>query len=360
MAAVAKRFSLHLLDVGQGEAILMDFPDGSFGLLDGGPKSDASGVIEHIRDRVAQGRTFRLAGISQWDADHIRGIPEILKHFPPQEFRYPGVDLQLLEEIARRLEGEDAATLSSRVRAAIESLPPESLAHFTAPDPIPDAGGIEVHVLSPMPSAAGEIREALARSARSLNSVLKRSRNRTSVALWIRTFGRTLFLSGEVEEAQYRDMESYFLRPRGALVPYMRDHSADWIKLSHHGADLNNPREIFKLFGARDFMASASAGGGYDHPHPSALKRAHFDHRGRVLCTNLGKGCHRLLTSKRKLDPMSPETWAGDLSRRDNPNQPCYRTITVTVTEDGRCSISTQHVQPRCPYGGPPTGTWAW
>jgi len=339
----------------------MDFPDGSFGLLDSGPTKSASGVMEQVEERISQGRTFRFAGISQWDADHIRGIPAILERFQPQEFRYPGVDLQLLEEAVCRAEGEEAATLASDVRRAIESLPPESLAHFAAPDPIwiEYAQGLEVVVLSPMPGAEADLRRALAAS-RSPTSALKRFRNRTSVALWIRVFQRVLFLRGEAEADQYRAMEAYFLRAYGPLLPYRRQHSADWIKLSHHGADSNNPRALFQFFAGDGFVASASAGGGYDHPHPGTLKRAHFDQGGLVLCTNLGKGCHRLLSAKKKLDPRAPEKWTAGLSNRDNPCQPCYRTISVTITDDGRASLSTQHVQPRCPFGGPASGKHAW
>ena len=124
MAAVTSRLELHLLNVGQGEAILIDLPDGSFMLLDGGPKADAAGILDAVEARVKAKRRFRLAGISQWDADHIRGIPAILARCKPEEFRYPGIDLQLFEEIARREADEDLSSLTSDVRAAIEALPP--------------------------------------------------------------------------------------------------------------------------------------------------------------------------------------------------------------------------------------------
>jgi hypothetical protein len=268
------------------------------------------------------------------------------------------VDLSLLEEVVRRLDGEDAAILSSGVRAAIEELPRESLAHFTAPDPIPDTGGVQIHVLSPMPGTQVEIRHALAASS-SLPSSLLRFRNRTSVVLWIRAWTRVMLLSGEAENDQYREMEAYFLRSHGSLAPYRREHAADWIKLSHHGADANNPHELFKRFGKRRFVASASAGGAYDHPHPNALKRAHFDHGGLVMCTNLGKGCRRILDNRVTFDPRSPEKWSRGLSTRRNPQVSCYRTITITVTDNGRMLTSTQSVQERCPYGGPVDGVVA-
>lgn len=261
----------------------MDFPDGSFGLLDGGPLAGAPGVIPYLQERIDQGRRFRLAGISQWDADHIRGIPAILDRFTPEEFRYPGLDLQLLEQVAAQVGGEEASRVSEEVRSAIDRLPPARVAKFTAPDPIPNMGEVEVHVLSPMARTDLELRAALeklrkvrSKSARSkkVQTVLEGFRNRASVALWIRAWGRVLFLSGEVGGSQYRAMEEYFLRPGGAQLPYRNEHGADWMKLSHHGANKNNPPDLFKFFARTTFVASASAGGGYDHPHPATLKRA--------------------------------------------------------------------------------------
>jgi beta-lactamase superfamily II metal-dependent hydrolase len=353
-----KTFAIHVLDVGQGEAILMDFPDGSFGLLDAGPRADARDVIAPIEHRIRNGHTFRIAGISQWDADHIRGIPAILSRFKPQEFRYPGVDLQLLEQVARKAGGDDAGTLSCEVRDAIETLPPESLGHFIAPSKIEILPGFDIYVLSPMPRTESELRAALAGS-RSVPALLRSSRNRTSVALWIRVWGRTLFLTGEVEEDQYRAMDAYFRRPVGPLRQYRKDYSADWIKLSHHGADHNNPAELFKLFAARDFLAVASAGGGYDHPHPNTLNRLHTEHGGRAMCTNLGKGCNKLLNDH-ALEPTAPGDWCDGLSSLPNPKQTCYGTISVIISEDGKCRAYGASVQSSCPYGGPKTGKRTW
>lgn len=360
MAPLTSQLQLHLLNVGQGEAILIDLPDGSFMLLDGGPKAEDPVVLDAIEKRVKAGRPFRLAGISQWDADHIRGIPAILRTFRPEEFRVPGVDLQLLEEIARREVDEDIATLSASVRDAIEALPRSRRQTFTAYSRIEDLGGVEAHVLSPSLCVADEIRRRIGRSNRAAHEVLKEFRNRASVALWLRYGGRTLLLSGEADGDQYRTMRAYFLRNFGGLLQHQSDFAADWIKLSHHGANENNPDDLFKFFGRAGFVASASAGGDYNHPHPAALKRLHFDYGGVAMCTGLGKGCDRLLRTKKPLDAKKPDVWARNISARKNPRADCYGTITVTVTSNGQCSVDTTAVQSRCPYGGPASPQRSW
>lgn len=364
MATLSGPLALHLLNVGQGEAILIDLPDGSFMLLDGGPNADATVIVDAIAERLQANRRFRLAGISQWDADHIRGIPRILRQFRPEEFRYPGVDLQLLEEVAQREANEELSALTMEVRASIEALPETAQQTFVAHSVLNDLGGVDVHVLAPSPSVTAQIRHDLSRSGGAGGALLKRFRNRTSVALWMRFAGRILFLAGEAEAEQYRGMEEYFLRNHGALLPHRNNHAADWIKLSHHGADENNPDDLFKLFGAPSFVGASSSGGGYNHPHPAALKRLHFDHGGSAMCTGLGKGCHALLTAKNKrkspLDPARPDLWAKNISGHTNPHRDCYGHITVTVTPDGNCSTSTTEVQKACPYGGPATGKLRW
>ncbi|MFO0649956.1 MAG: hypothetical protein U0326_27295 [Polyangiales bacterium] len=354
--------ALHLLNVGQGEAILIDLPDGSFMLLDGGPMADATVIVDAIEERLKAKRRFRLAGISQWDKDHIQGIPAILARFSPEEFRYPGVDLHLFEEIAQREANEELSKLTREVRASIEALPETAQQHFIAHSLLDDLGGVEVHVLSPSPNVTAQIRHDLERSRAAGSALLKQFRNRTSVALWIRFAGRTLFLAGEAEADQYLGMEAYFLRNHGALLPHRHKHAADWIKLSHHGADENNPDDLFKFFGAPSFVGAASSGGGYNHPHPAALKRLHFDHGGSAMCTGLGKGCHAILTAKKKskLDPSQPDLWAKNISEHTNPHLDCYGHITVTVTPDGRCSTSTTDAQKACPYGGPASGKRTW
>ncbi len=113
-------FALHLLNVGQGEAILMDLPDGSFALVDGGPRADATGVIEHVEQRADRGCRFRFAAASHWDSDHISGLPEVIRRFPPDEFLQPGIDLALLEQLCERLGQYEVSSAITSLREACE------------------------------------------------------------------------------------------------------------------------------------------------------------------------------------------------------------------------------------------------
>ena len=62
-------FALHLLDVGQGEAILLDLPNNAFALIDGGPASAREVIQEAVKDRQ---RALEGSGARRYSAPHRR------------------------------------------------------------------------------------------------------------------------------------------------------------------------------------------------------------------------------------------------------------------------------------------------
>jgi competence protein ComEC len=347
----SKPLALHLLDVGQGEAILIDFPDGSFGLIDAGPRRDATVVLAHLERRRAKNRLFRFAVVTQWDRDHAAGMPAVLRAHQPGFLYTPGIDLGLLETLA----GGDASILKATRRACngtVEEKFVNARDHLFTPE------GVALVALSPYANLAGEIMKKLRPGLPS--EQIKRFRNRTSLVLWMAFFGTTLLLAGEVESDQYDTMEHLWHAPHDPIYKKYGQPHADWIKLSHHGAEKNNSPRLFQCFAKEAFVASASAGGRYGHPHPLTLNRVR-EAAGRAMCTRLGTGC--ALIVHQQLNPSCPDQWLGHykpLAQLRNPRKSCFGTVTVEVTPTGpglsRCTVRGESTQPKCPYGGPPEG----
>ena len=87
---------IHFLDVGQGDAALLRTPAGRWVLIDGGPRTpvrDAgkSVVIPYLRRHGATGLALIVA--THGDADHLGGIPAVLRAFPPRLVLEPGEPL---------------------------------------------------------------------------------------------------------------------------------------------------------------------------------------------------------------------------------------------------------------------------
>jgi len=87
---------IHFLDVGQGDAALLRTPAGRWILIDGGPRTpvrDAgrSVVIPYLRRHGATGLALIVA--THGDADHLGGIPAVVRAFPPRLVLEPGEPL---------------------------------------------------------------------------------------------------------------------------------------------------------------------------------------------------------------------------------------------------------------------------
>ncbi|HTN84171.1 MAG TPA: MBL fold metallo-hydrolase [Sorangium sp.] len=348
-------FALHLLDVGQGEAILLDLPNGAFALIDGGPERAKDIVLEAVAARANEGREFRFAAFTHWDADHIGGLAAVIRAHKPLELVRPSVELGLIKELCAHLDDKDAPRLIDEINEIETEL---RLSPIGARQPIRDVGdGVEIWALAPAETARVRMKEALhGTSPRRVSANLQRIRNDVSLVLWIRAFGRALLLPGEVDADMAAELMKQFGRASGNI--HQDDPRAVWIKLSHHGSKTGTSGELVRCFAHDRFVASASHGAQYGHPHPRVLHIVRDEGRGHAMCTRLGKGCH-LIQQNPKMYPAADPSWTetADWKEGPMPNEHCYGTITVTVHPDGACSVSgTSPERDDCPYGGPPEG----
>ncbi|MFA7662493.1 MAG: MBL fold metallo-hydrolase [Patescibacteria group bacterium] len=84
-----KYLEVTTLDVGQGDAILIETPYGQNILIDGGP--DNSVVYEVSRSLPFFERTIDLVILTHPDADHVTGLVEILRRYEVKKMLYTGV-----------------------------------------------------------------------------------------------------------------------------------------------------------------------------------------------------------------------------------------------------------------------------
>ena len=75
----AQPFELHLLDVGQGQSVLIE-ADGHYMLLDGGGRSSSSFVVSYLKQLGIE--SFDLIGLSHYDEDHMSGLSSSRSSWP--------------------------------------------------------------------------------------------------------------------------------------------------------------------------------------------------------------------------------------------------------------------------------------
>lgn len=82
--AAAKDMKVHFIDVGQGDAILVQSPNGKNMLVDGGPKAAGSKVVSFLKSKGVKRLDYVVA--THPDADHIGGLEAVLNAFPVTNF----------------------------------------------------------------------------------------------------------------------------------------------------------------------------------------------------------------------------------------------------------------------------------
>ncbi|HWV56536.1 MAG TPA: MBL fold metallo-hydrolase [Longimicrobiales bacterium] len=217
-----ERLRIHFLDVGQGDAVLIEAPAGRHVLIDAGP---GSAIVGQLRELGVD--TIDLFIATHNHADHIGGAAAVLTAFPVRFFMDNGVPhttatyRNMLEAVAAR----DVPLLEPEARSitvgdvVLEILPPPG-------DPALDHNDNSIGVVL----AYGEFRATFAGDAED--------------HLWRHWLA-------EIPEAI----------PEGVAVH----------KASHHGSRNGDSREALRRVRPRLVVISAAAENLYGHPHAEAL-----------------------------------------------------------------------------------------
>lgn len=223
-------FELHVLDVGQGDAILLRTAEGQNILVDGGPGQT---VLEELGEVLSPfDRRLDLVILTHPHEDHVAGLVEVLRRFEVGEvlLSAPEYDNQayeaLMEEIAER----------------------EIPYSFADDDNDFEFGDVKLDVLFPFEPFTGDDME----NVNNASPVIK--------VVWGEV---EVLLAGDAEQ----EVEAQLLAA-GAPV------SADIIKAGHHGSRSSSTEAFLKAVGAELMLISCGTGNDYGHPHEETLEKA--------------------------------------------------------------------------------------
>jgi len=214
---------IHVLDVGQGDAILIEEPQGRRVLLDAGPSAR---VVDLLRELCVD--TLDLFVTSHNHADHIGGAAAVLEAFPVRFYLDNGVPhttvtyQRTLEALARR----DVPLLEAERRSL-------------------EVGAITLEIFPP----PGDLE-------------LGHNANSLGVRLHMGDFA-ALF-AGDAEEPLWGFWMDRFPE---AFSP------VDLLKGSHHGSRNGDVEGVLAQLRPPHVVISAGRGNSYGHPHAEALAR---------------------------------------------------------------------------------------
>lgn len=237
-AAVAPdgRTHVHVLDVGQGDSILLVSPTGKQVLIDGGPDR---GTLRAISARLSLfDRTIDMVVLTHPHLDHLAALPELLRRYDVGAILLSGMraDLGRYQEFLSLAEAEGATILL-----------PDATKDIALGD------GLTLDIIWPDSSLFGQETE---HDPNDLSVVIRAMYGEDSV-----------LLTG--------DIEAY---AEAAILASGRDIDSDILKVAHHGSITSSATGFLLAASPERAVISAGRDNSFGHPNPEILDR--FTHFG--------------------------------------------------------------------------------
>lgn len=236
-----------VLDIGQGDAILLDQPgDGGEVLIDGGP--DPSRTLDRLRAHLGADRTIDLVVLTHPHADHVAGLADVLKAYDVARVLTTGV-VHTTATYERFLTTVAAQHIPVMIAEAGQTY---------------EVGAFHLEVIAPL----APIREERIANLNDASIVLRASVARADPA----EEPARMLLTGDAEEEVEAAMLARWCAdvPADAPCPAL---AADVLKAGHHGSETSSTVAFLRAVAPHHAIISVGAQNDYGHPHLRALRR---------------------------------------------------------------------------------------
>jgi competence protein ComEC len=228
---------IYMLDVGQGDALLLITPAGRAVLYDGGPSDRRA--LEHLEALGVD--SLELVIASHPHRDHIGGLGRVIRTHPPRHLLDSGVSHTTL-------------TYERYLEAIAETGVPLTVAESQTLS----VDGVELEVLPPSANPSWTL-------------------NDRSVGVVARWGEVTVTLGGDAERAQWEWWLEEGVVPEGPVQIH---------KASHHASRNGDTGPALRRLRPRIVLAGVGAGNTFGHPHAEALE-LYAEVNARVYRTDL-------------------------------------------------------------------------
>ena len=253
-------FSVHYLDVGQGDAIFLYFPDGKTMLIDtgNGEKQNDDYLAQFFKDFGVSKIDYLI--LTHPDSDHIGGALNVVENFEIGKAFIPHI-----------LQPENFASFKN-VKNLLEQkhVPMEISSMYK------NIKGEEYSVvfLSPYPLDFPNVES----SYEKLNGTYLTDGdiNNASPIIYVEYKNVRFLFTGDAGSSQEKivlDIEKALKPIFSSLGINLTLNSIDFLKLSHHGSADSNTQEFLNLLKPKNAIISVGGGNVYGHPSTVVLER---------------------------------------------------------------------------------------
>ncbi|AOY77596.1 ComEC/Rec2 family competence protein [Clostridium formicaceticum] len=220
--------SIHIIDVGQGDSILVKTPHGKIMLIDGGEASFGRSVASYLKKNKVK-KIDVLVGTHP-HADHIGGLIDVVQNFEIGQFYMPKK-----EHTSKTFEDllEKAQSKGLKITAATNDIA------------IAFDEDITLHFLGPLKDYGDNL-------------------NLWSVVIKMDYKEKSFLFTGDLEELGEDDL----------LATYDKNFlKSQFLKVSHHGSSTSSSEGFLQVIQPKVAVISCGKGNSYDHPHKEVIER---------------------------------------------------------------------------------------
>ena len=225
------RLAVKFLQTSHGEAIFIETPNGTRVLVDGG--GSPSQVADILSSQMAWlDRHIDIVMLTHPDADHVGGLPQVLKRFQVDTVLHPGLETssQVFSEWQSAIENHDNATVVWPGMAI----------------------GIDTDIYLEVISAGCD------------GMTICPDTNDASIVARLNYRGVSFLLTGDIEHAA-----------ESRIAASVRNLLSTVLKAPHHGSTTSSSRAFVDAVDPTVVVIAAGTENRYGHPHPSVLAQLH-------------------------------------------------------------------------------------
>lgn len=224
---------VHYIDVGQGDAILIEAPNKEYTLIDGGPRSSSKDLIKYLQNQGIV--EIKNVVATHPHEDHIGGLIEVLNTFPVKDIYMPNIThtTKTFENLLHAIDKNDVNLKIAEEQGVIDS-----------------GQGYENRILYPISDTDRVFKD-------------KKNLNLYSIINYVE-FGNTNFLfTGDAEVP----VENYLANQ------YKGEIKTTVLKSPHHGSNTSSSEYFLDVVKPKIVVISSGQDNKYGHPHKEVIKR---------------------------------------------------------------------------------------
>lgn len=226
MPEIEKELFVHYIDVGQGDSILIQFPEDKVALIDGGTREAGEKVVGYIKSLGLKRLDYLIA--THPHEDHIGGLPEVIRNFEIGKIYMPNktANTKIFEELLTEIENKG---LKITIVEGFKTIIDDENLKFVTLGPLKDSYS---------------------------------NTNDFSIVTKIEYGENSFLFTGDIEREAEMD-----------LVEEGLEIKANVLKVAHHGSNTSSTIEFLEEVEPDYSVISLGKDNPYGHPHKEVMDR---------------------------------------------------------------------------------------